>query len=323
MVRRFGRPLWVLMFAACAALAIASSAAAQAGGMVRGRVLDDKRQPADGATVTVVMDSTGRKYSTKTNAKGEFIQVGLSPGAYTVTAEKEKAASAPFRATVRASTPAQMELVLGQASSSALREAGAKLEELKKVFGAGVTASNAGDHAAAITAFNASIVILPDCADCYSNIGFSYTQLKDYEKAEAAYKKATELNPQDPAAWSGLANVYNAQRKFDLAADAGKKASDLTSSLSGGSDTGGNADAMFNQGVILWNGGKVAEAKVQFEGAVKANPNHAEAHYQLGMALVNEGNMAGAASEFDTYIKLTPEGPNAATAKSLLAQLKK
>jgi Flp pilus assembly protein TadD len=75
--------------------------------------------------------------------------------------------------------------------------------------------------------------------------------------------------------------------------------------------------------VILWNAGKVAEAKKQFEAAVQANPGHAEAHYQLGMALVNEGNLAGAATEFETYLKLSPSGPNAATAKSLVAQLKK
>ena len=80
---------------------------------------------------------------------------------------------------------------------------------------------------------------------------------------------------------------------------------------------------MYNQGVILWNAGKIAEAKKQFEAAVQANPNHAEAHYQLGMALVNEGNLAGAATEFETYLKLAPDGPNAATAKSLVAQLKK
>ena len=80
---------------------------------------------------------------------------------------------------------------------------------------------------------------------------------------------------------------------------------------------------MFNQGVVLWNGGKVADAKKAFESAIQANPNHAEAHYQLGMALVNEGNLASAATEFETYLKLAPEGPNAATAKGLVAQLKK
>ncbi len=97
----------------------------------------------------------------------------------------------------------------------------------------------------------------------------------------------------------------------------------LASSLSAAGGAGGNADAQYNQGVILWNAGKIADAKKSFEAAVAANPSHAEAHYQLGMALVNEGNMAGAATEFETYLKLAPEGPNAATAKSLVAQLKK
>jgi Flp pilus assembly protein TadD len=80
---------------------------------------------------------------------------------------------------------------------------------------------------------------------------------------------------------------------------------------------------MFNQGVILWNAGKIAEAKKQFEGAVAANPEHAESHYQLGMALVNEGNLPGAATEFETYLKLAPNGPNAATAKGILSTIKK
>ncbi len=124
-------------------------------------------------------------------------------------------------------------------------------------------------------------------------------------------------------AYAGLASIYNAQRKFDEAAAASAKATEFSSTLGGANTAAGGADAFFNQGVILWNGGKVAEAKKSFESAIQANPNHAEAHYQLGMALVNEGNLAGAATEFETYLKLSPEGPNAATAKGLVAQLKK
>ena len=56
---------------------------------------------------------------------------------------------------------------------------------------------------------------------------------------------------------------------------------------------------------------------------IAAKPDHAEAHYQFGMALVNEGNLKGAAAEFDTYLKLAPNGPNAATATALRAQLPK
>ena len=110
--------------------------------------------------------------------------------------------------------------------------------------------------------------------------------------------------------------------KFDLAADASKKASELSASAPGALQ-GGNADALFNEGVILWNGGKIADAKAKFQAAIAANPNHAESHYQLAMSLVNEGKLADAGAEFNTYLKLSPDGPNAATAKALVAQLPK
>ena len=86
---------------------------------------------------------------------------------------------------------------------------------------------------------------------------------------------------------------------------------------------GGNADAIYNQGIILWNQGKIPEAKVKFEEAIKADANHPEAHYQLGMALLNEGNVTGAVTAFEKYLQLAPEGQFAAQAKAMLAQLKK
>ena len=49
---------------------------------------------------------------------------------------------------------------------------------------------------------------------------------------------------------------------------------------------------MFNQGVILWNQSKVAEAQPIFEKAAKLDPKLADAHYWLGMANLNEGKMA-------------------------------
>jgi tetratricopeptide (TPR) repeat protein len=323
MVCRNGRPMWLSVVAVLAVLAYAMPVAAQTGGMIRGTVRDDKGQPIEGATVTMVMTDTGRKYTVKTNRRGEFLQIGLSSGGYTVQAEKDKLASATDKVSVKVGAPVETTLVLGVASAAATAEAAAKGAELKKLFEEGVAAGNSGQHDLAIEKFNAGIVINPRCYDCYDNIGYSYSQKKDYDKAEEAYKKAAEIKPDDAAAWNGLATVYNAQRKFDEAAQASAKATELATNLSAAGGAGGGADALYNQGVILWNGGKVAEAKKQFEAAIAANPNHAEAHYQLGMALVNEGNLNGAATEFDTYLKLAPSGPNAATAKSLVAQLKK
>jgi tetratricopeptide (TPR) repeat protein len=323
MVRRVnGRPTWMLVVMVLAAVAFAVPALAQ-NGMVKGTVRDEQGQIVEGARVTIAQSGgTGRKFETRSDRKGEFIQIGLPSGAYSVSAEKEKLASMPASVNVSASRPAEVSLVVTAAAGANTKASQEAAAALKKVFEEGVTASNAGNHNAAIEKFQQGIAQNANCADCYNNIGFSYMQLKDYEKAEAAYKKATEIRPNDAAAYNGLANLYNAQKKFDEAAAASAKATQL-SGAGGAAGGGGSADALYNQGVILWNGGKIAEAQKAFADAVAANPNHAEAHYQLGMALVNAGKLPEAATEFETYLKLSPDGPNAATAKGLVAQLKK
>src|SRR5690349_20703436 len=76
------------LMAAC--LLLGSEAGAQGSGTARGKVMDDKGQAVEGATV--VLDYQGgvtRKFTVKSNKKGEFTQVGLPPGPYRVTATKD------------------------------------------------------------------------------------------------------------------------------------------------------------------------------------------------------------------------------------------
>ena len=295
MIRRLnGRHARRAVCALVAAFALAAPAVAQSTGMVKGLVRDDKGQPIDGAKITIeFVEGVNRKQETKTNKKGEFVQIGLQSGAYKITAEKEGIGSQQFDARVRIGQATEVNFVLSGKNAPPSKEDLAKGAELSTT-----------------------------CADCYYNIGYAYSQKKEYDKAEAAYKKAIEIKADYGEAYNGLANIYNAQRKFDEAAAASTKAAELGGSAAAAGG-GGNVNAMYNQGVILWNAGKIPEAKKQFEAVLKADPNHAESHYQLGMALVNEGNLAAAATEFETYLKLAPDGPNSATAKALVAQLKK
>ena len=318
-----GRHLWLVACAALVAIALTLPAAAQSTGMVRGVVKDAAGKPVEGAKVIVEAEGNNRRFETKSDKKGEFVQIGLAPGPYKVSAEKDKVVSPPTSVGVRISPGAPLTLVIGAgAGGGASPEVAAKNAELKKTFEEGVTASRAGNHDEAIAKFQRAAELNASCYDCYYNIAYSETQKKDLEKAEAAYKKAIELKADYGEAYSGLANIYNMQRKFDEAAAASAKAMEL-SSAGAGAAGGGNPDALFNQGVILWNAGKIAEAKKQFEATIAAKPDHAEAHYQLGMALVNEGNLAAAGAEFEKYVQIAPNGPNAATAKGILATIKK
>ncbi|HEV3139765.1 MAG TPA: carboxypeptidase regulatory-like domain-containing protein, partial [Vicinamibacterales bacterium] len=219
MVRRLKiRQLWLAACAAAVALAVALPATAQSTGIVKGVVLDATGQPVENAKVNIDASGSNRHFDVKTNKKGEFVQIGLPPGPYTVSAEKDKQASNQSTINVRVSAPAEARLVLGAAGPS--KEALAKNADLKKAFEEGVTASRAGNHDEAIAKFEAAAAINPNCYDCHYNIAYSYSQKKEYDKAEDAYKKAIELKADYIEAYNGLANIYNAQRKFDEAAEA-------------------------------------------------------------------------------------------------------
>jgi len=302
-------------------------------GQIRGKVTDAQDQPVDGASVLIEnIDKGAKPITTKTNKKGEYIQVGLYPGSYKITAQK-----GDLKVTKDAHIGLDMlvfdiKLVGGGAGGGApvskeeAAKAKARAEAMTKAFADGVQLSNEGKTDEAVAKFNEVAAAMPNCAECYANIGTVQTKAKKYDEAEAAFKKALEIKPDFAEAYNGLANLYNAQKKFDQAAEAGKKALELSGGAAGapGAAAGGgaSASAIFNQGVILWNAGKIPEAKAQFEQASKMDPNLADAQYWLGMALLNGGDMAGAKPKFEAYLKLAPTGQYADQAKSIVASIK-
>jgi hypothetical protein len=166
-----GRQLWLVACAALVALALTLPAAAQSTGMVRGVVKDAAGKTVEGAKVIVEAEGNNRRFETKSDKKGEFVQIGLAPGPYKVTAEKDKAASAPTPVNVRISPGAPLTLVIGAGGGGASPEVAAKNAELKKTFEEGVAASRAGNHDDAIAKFQRAAELNASCYDCYYNIG--------------------------------------------------------------------------------------------------------------------------------------------------------
>jgi tetratricopeptide (TPR) repeat protein len=287
--------------------------------MVKGRVVDADGKPVADARITVEFPAGGRKNETKTNGKGEYIQIGLVPGQYKVTATKDKVGTQMFEIRVRVGAPAELNFQLTPSSGLSAEDV-KKNTAIQASFTAGVEASKSGNHDLAIAKFTEAAGLMPNCADCYYNIGFAYSQKQQFAEAEAAFKKAIEMKPNSAEAYNGLATIYNSQKKFEEAAAASAKAAEFSGGAGGG---GASAEALYNQGVILWNGGKYAEAKAQFESAIKADPNMADAHYQLGMANLNLGQLPAAIAAFEGYLAVAPNGPKAAEVKTFIAQLKK
>ena len=283
-------------------------------GMVKGKVVDAEGKPVPDAAVTVeFVGGTNRKLSAKSDKRGEFVQLGLQSGGYRVSATDPKLGTGFADVQVRVGNTTEVTVRL----STVPPGTDPKLAKVKVAFEEGVAASRAQNHDLAIAKFQEALAIQPACAECYFNIGFAYLQKKDEKQAEENWKKALEQKADHPETLNALATLYNNQKRFDEAAAMSAKAA------AGGGASGGSADAVYNQGVILWNQGKTAEAKAKFEEALKADPNHADSHYQLGMALLNEGKLPEAVGMFEKYLSLAPTGQFATQAKAMVAQLKK
>ncbi len=288
-------------------------AEAQTTGTIKGKVVDGKGKPVDKAVVTIEFKGgTNQVREVRTNKRGEFIQVGLQPGPYYVVV-KADAGQAADQVQVGIGTAPEMNFTLAPAAKGMSEEEAA----FRKTFDEGVTAAGAQNHDAAIAKFEEAAKMQADCYACYMNIGVAHYEKKTFDKAEAAFKKAAELRPNESKPIQLLADLYNSTGRREEAAAMATKAASL-----GATGTGGSAQDSYNQGVILWNAGKIAEAKTQFEAALKADPNYPDANYWVGMANLNAGNMAEAAKYFENYLKLAPDGPNAAQAKGILDSLK-
>jgi Tfp pilus assembly protein PilF len=282
--------------------------------MIKGKVIGANKEPIVGVAIVIeALGGVNRKLQTKTDKRGEFIQLLTESGAYRITATDPKIGSASADTKVSLGRVSELTIVL--VPSTAANDT-AKAAELKKAFEDGVTASRAGRHDEAIEKFTAALAMAPSCFDCHFNIGVAHMAKKDEKAAEEAWKKALEVKADYAEALNALSTLYNNQKRFDEASAMSAKAA----SAAGGS---GNADATFNQGIILWNQGKAAEAKTKFEETIKLNPSHADAHFQLGMAMLNGGQLAEAVGMFETYLKLAPDGQYATQAKGIVAQLKK
>ena len=154
----------------------------------------------------------------------------------------------------------------------------------------------------------------PSIPEVQYNLGYIYTQKKDWANAEAAYKKALELKPSYNEASLGLARVYQESGQGDKAVELMNKAAAANE---------GDAKVQFNLGVFNLNSGKSEEAMAAFQKAAAADPANAEPYFYIGTILVGQNKVPDAVASLEKYLSMNPTNPqNVATAQGLLQALK-
>ena len=316
---RCGLPGRLILLAGCALFTVAG-AHAQTTGTVRGMVADRAGQPVPGATVALVALSTAAgRHETSTDETGQFEQIGLTPGQYRVTADKNELGGQVFRVLVHPGGSVDVRFVLeaGRTPAAWLRDLPGN--EAAAAFWAGVRANRAGDFEEAIGQFEAALQILPVCVDCRFNIGVAYSKLGRFAEAETAFRDALRVRSDYAAAYYGLADIYTQQNRTEAAAAARGEANRIAvNALAAGRE---RAQDTLNRGIVFWNSDNVENAVRQFREALEADSTLAEAHYWLGLAHARIGDREAAIRALSRYLGMAPDGEHVDAARRRLTAL--
>lgn len=360
----------ILLFAVLTLGLSAPTVNAQASGTVKGVCKDAQGNPIVDAIVVYANMDNGQKYQLKTNKKGEYFSLGLTPGKYLVTlyknaddmkANTEMDHVKGFQVNLDENNldldlkKDQEAAAKGQGLSAdqmkAMQEQQAKnakenltVKSLNEKLNAAKTAADAGDFDTAISTLTEATQVDATRDLIWFKLGDYYRlsapkqtdpaeKQKRLDSAVSAYQKAVDIkksttNDKDPNATKNLAAYYN------NLADAfykDKKVDDAvkTYELAAQADPSAVAQAYFNIGAVLTNSGRPDEANAAFDKCLAADPTRAEAYYQKGLNLLGKATLQGdktvappgTAEAFQKYLEIAPNGPNAQSAKDLLASI--
>ncbi len=285
-------------------------------GRVRGTVRGPDGKPLEKVTITFV--STGevpQKYTATTNAKGEYIHIGISPGPYRITPSKEGYTPVEYAyidATIGLSDKpfvADFKMAPVAAQSTMEQKAVEEPDQIKEAK-LGVTLLNEGKVDEAIAAFNKALAIDPDLASAHYNLGIAYEKKDQPEEARKHFQETIRIKPGFGEAYQALGDSLMVAKKFQEASAILSKAAELMPE---------SYAAVYNLGVSYSNSGKYAEAEGAYRKATQISPNEPIAHYQLAMSLLGQSKNAEARSEFQKYLELNP---NAADKQEVLDLIK-
>ena len=178
-----------------------------------------------------------------------------------------------------------------------------------------------GDILGAIAELNDVIKARPKYAPAWRLLGTAYLQTGQQEKAQAAFERAAQINPNNAVALAQLAVLYLRDQRYDHASQLFQKITELNPK---------DADAQVNLGVTLNLQGKSEEAVACFRKATELNPKMPLAWFNYGLGSMNLKHYDDAVQAFSQTTKLAPNDPepwiwlaNAYQAKSMTAEADK
>jgi tetratricopeptide (TPR) repeat protein len=196
-------------------------------------------------------------------------------------------------------------------AAAALREVGDLDAAAARIFNEGIDAYTAGNLAMAQSKFQQVIQFSPDLVAPY--VALAQISLAQGSPAEALamVRSALEREPDDVRALKIALDGARTMGDTDTAVEALDRLVEL--------DPQWVTTTLFDHAAELFNENRAADAAIELEYVVKADPEMARAHYLLGVALFNTGRADEGRGHLQTFLELAPDDPDAEIARGLLS----
>jgi len=231
-------------------------------GRISGKVVDQDKNPIEGATVKAFMPTAKGGTDVRTNKKGEWAIGGMAEGDWQLDITKNGFEAR--RVTVEVSEAARVppiEIVLQKTAADPNVELRGQFEQAASLL-------NAKKYAEARAIYEAILAKYPEVHQVHPLIARTYYAEKNLDKSIEHLRHAVQKDPQNVDVRLLLANVLVEKGSLDEARQ-----------ILDGVDAAKIADptVFLNLGIALFNQKKPAEAKVYVDKFLAAAPNSPEA----------------------------------------------
>jgi tetratricopeptide (TPR) repeat protein len=280
---------------------------------VRGRVVDEQKNPVPNVQIDLLDPATSRAFHFKTDKKGEFKYAGLPHAAYKVTFTCEGYATATDEWDFNAKQDRMQRVDV----PDVVLASAAHVREVQRVTGAKAGIEEAaekigkGDLDGAIAAAEKVLEKSPDDPNALYYLGLAHVGQKAYSDAVGPLTQVTQLSPEFPGAWVALGDCYRQLGEPEKALAAYEKNLALEPA---------NATAAYNSGLILFEQNRIDEAQARFEAGLAAHPDDPDFNDMLGRCLLNGGKIAEALQHFEKARAATTDPDKAKLLDSLIEQ---
>ncbi|MBZ5512915.1 MAG: rhomboid family intramembrane serine protease [Acidobacteriia bacterium] len=159
-----------------------------------------------------------------------------------------------------------------------------------------------GDNAGAVRELTEVVKLRPNYVPAWMLLGSAYLRTQQDSQAEAAFQRAAQLNPKNPAVLAQLGVLYLRDKRYEPARQAFQQITELNPK---------DVEAQVNLGVALNQLGRSDEALTQFRKATELNPNLPQAWYNLGLGSMKLQRYDDAVDAFTRATKLAPKDAEA------------